>query len=172
MDIQLSLAQRLKVLFSGKLTANIPENKQHTNENEQKETKQAPRFTQDNSAAVNLISLLQKHGRLIDFIFEEIDGYSDEEVGAGARVVHEGCKKVLKEHVKVSPINCANEETTVIVEKGFDSAKIKLSGNIEGEAPYSGILIHKGWEVTEINLPQVINAKNAMVICPAEVELT
>ena len=91
MQIQLSLAERLKALFLGKVktkepTAETQKPKSHTKSN-------LSSSKQDNQAAIQLISLLQKHGRLVDFIFENIDSYSDEEVGAGVRIVHEGCKK-------------------------------------------------------------------------------
>ena len=80
-------------------------------------------------------------------------------------------KKIFNEHVKINPIHTAQEESQVTIESDFDPAKIKISGNLNTSKPYQGTLIHRGWQVTEINLPQVIKQNNSHIICPAEVEI-
>src|SRR5688500_12565958 len=46
-------------------------------------------------AALQLLSLLQREGRFVDFIEEDVANYADAQIGAAARVVHEGCRKAL-----------------------------------------------------------------------------
>ncbi|MCF6776315.1 DUF2760 domain-containing protein [Thiotrichales bacterium 19X7-9] len=125
----------------------------------------------DQTAALQLLHLLQKHGRLVDFLHEEILNYTDEEVGAAARIVHQGCKKVLSEHVQLTAIREENEDSSITVDKGFDTQKIHIIGDIQGEPPYQGVLVHKGWQVSGLNLPKVTDKAKLSIVNPAEVEL-
>lgn len=122
-------------------------------------------------AALQLLALLQKEARLIDFTKEDVTGFSDEEVGAAARVVHEGAKNAIEKYFTLTPIRTEVEETTVQIEKGFDPQEVRLTGNLVGEAPYKGLLLHRGWRVEEVNLPRIVEGHNTKVIAPAEVEL-
>lgn len=122
-------------------------------------------------AALQLLSLLQKEARFIDFIKEDVTAYSDADVGVAARVVHEGCNKVINEHFKLAVVRDEQEGSKITLPKGFDAACIRLTGNIVGEAPFTGSLVHKGWQVTEIRLPKLTAGHNAKIIAPAEVEL-
>jgi Domain of unknown function (DUF2760) len=122
-------------------------------------------------AALQLLNLLQKEARFIDFINEEINAFSDAEIGAAARVVHEGCSKVIKEHFALEPIRQEQENTKITLPKGFDAASIRLTGNIVGDAPFTGVLVHKGWQITNVRLPKLTAGHNAKIIAPAEVEL-
>jgi uncharacterized protein DUF2760 len=122
-------------------------------------------------AALQLLNLLQKEARFIDFINEEINAFSDAEIGAAARVVHEGCSKVIKEHFALEPIRQEQENTKITLPKGFDAASIRLTGNIVGDAPFTGVLVHKGWQITNVRLPKLTVGHNAKIIAPAEVEL-
>lgn len=122
-------------------------------------------------AALQLLSLLQNEARFIDFIAEDITLYNDADVGVAARVVHEGCRKALDEHFTLAPIRSEQEGSTITLPQGFDAASVRLTGNIVGHAPFSGTLIHKGWQVTRINLPKLTQSHNANIIAAAEVEL-
>ncbi|WP_404360045.1 DUF2760 domain-containing protein [Methylotuvimicrobium sp. KM1] len=122
-------------------------------------------------AALQLLSLLQKEARFIDFIKEDITAYNDADIGVAARVVHEGCNKAINEHFKLVVIHEGQEGNKVSLPKGFDAASIRLTGNIIGEAPFTGTLIHRGWQVTDIRLPKLTAGHNAKIIAPAEVEL-
>jgi len=122
-------------------------------------------------AALQLLSLLQNEARFVDFIAEDITLYNDADVGVAARVVHEGCKKVLDEHFTLAPIRNEHEGTNVTLPQGFDAASVRLTGNIVGHAPFSGTLIHKGWQATHVNLPKLTQSHNANIIAAAEVEL-
>jgi hypothetical protein len=121
--------------------------------------------------ALQLLSLLQREGRLVDFVEQDITGFDDADIGAAARVVHEGCRKALREHLKVAPVRTEEEGAKVTLVTGFSPAEVKLSGDVRGTAPYSGVLRHKGWRVTELKLPVSVEGHDAKVIAPAEVEL-
>lgn len=122
-------------------------------------------------AALQLLGLLQNQARFIDFIKEDIAGYSDADIGVAARVVHEGCNKAINEHFTLTPVRSESEGSKITLPKGFDAASVRLTGNIVGEAPFTGTLIHKGWKVTAVNLPKLTQGHNANIIAPAEVEL-
>ena len=122
-------------------------------------------------AALQLLSLLQKEARFIDFIKENIAAYKDEEVGAAARVVHEGCNKAINEHFTLEPVREEQENSKITLPKGFDASSIRLTGNIVGKPPFTGTLIHKGWKISEIRLPKMTEGHNVNVVAPAEVEL-
>lgn len=122
-------------------------------------------------AALQLLSLLQKEARFIDFIKENISTYSDADIGVAARVVHEGCNKAINEHFTLAPVRTEQEGNRITLQKGFDAATVRLTGNIVGAAPFNGTLIHKGWQVTDLRLPKLTQGHNAAIIAPAEVEL-
>lgn len=122
-------------------------------------------------AALQLLSLLQKEARFIDFIQEDVAAYSDAEIGAAARVVHQGCGKAINEHFSLAPVSQDAEGNRVTLNAGFDASRFRLTGNIVGQAPFNGTLVHKGWQVTDLRLPKLTEGHNANIIAPAEVEL-
>lgn len=122
-------------------------------------------------AALQLLSLLQREARLIDFTQENLAGYADADIGAAARVVHEGCSKVLREHFTIEPVRSEAEGSRVTLAEGFDAAAVRLTGNVVGKAPFNGTLSHRGWRATAVRLPKLAEAHDAKVLAPAEVEL-
>jgi hypothetical protein len=130
-----------------------------------------PLATAAPDAALLLLGLLQKEGRLVDFLQEDIKGYSDQEIGAGARVVHQGCQKVLRDYFQIAPVRAEPEGSRVTLAPGFDSAAVRPTGNVVGDPPFTGALVHRGWRVTETRLPQVIPGHDLKVLAAAEVEL-
>lgn len=122
-------------------------------------------------AALQLLGLLQKEARFIDFIKENITAYSDADIGIAARVVHEGCNKAINEHFTLSTVRTESEGSKITLAEGFDAASIRLTGNIVGSAPFTGTLVHKGWQVTDVRLPKLTQSHNASIIAAAEVEL-
>jgi hypothetical protein len=123
------------------------------------------------NAGLQLLGLLQQEGRFIDFLQEDVGAYSDAEVGAAARVVHEGCKKTLHQHFTIEAVRTEEEGARVTLPEGFDSSAVRLTGNLVGQAPFTGSLTHKGWRITEMRLPQVATGHDLTVLAPAEVEL-
>lgn len=122
-------------------------------------------------AALQLLSLLQRQGRFIDFLEENVSTYSDAEIGNAARVVHEGCRKVLRQYVQLAPVRVEAEGTPVTVEAGFDPSALHLVGNVVGQAPFAGTLLHRGWQVSAIALPQVAHGHDLRILAAAEVEV-
>ncbi len=122
--------------------------------------------------AVQMLALLQRDGRLIDFLTENISAYPDEQLGAAVRTIHETCRQVLDHYVKLEPILNSEEDQPVTVQVGFDPAAIKLLGNMAGEPPVRGVLRHKGWRVKEVNLPPLPQGSGRLVVAPAEVEVS
>jgi hypothetical protein len=134
--------------------------------------KEAERSTADTfDRAVQMLALLQRDGRLVDFLSEDISAYPDVQLGAAVRSIHEACRQVLDQYVKLEPILNSEEDQPVTVEAGFDLSAIKLIGNVAGEPPVRGLLRHKGWRVKEVNMPPLPQAAGRLVIAPAEVEL-
>jgi hypothetical protein len=125
----------------------------------------------DPTAALQLLALLQREGRLLDFFEEDVVGYSDAQVGAAARVIHEGCKRALREYLVLKPVWPENEGSTVVLEPGFDASRTRVTGRVVGEPPFRGRLAHHGWQVAEIRLPTVTAGHDPQVVAPAEVEL-
>ena len=122
-------------------------------------------------AALQLLGLLQKEARFIDFIKEDIAAYGDADIGIAARVVHEGCNKAINEHFTLATVRNEQEGSKITLAQGFDAAAVRLTGNIVGAAPFTGTLVHKGWQVTGIRLPKLTAGHNAAIVAPAEVEL-
>jgi hypothetical protein len=123
------------------------------------------------ASGLAVLSLLQREGRLIDFLQEDVTAFSDAEVGAAARVVHSGCKRVFKEHFTVEPILKESEGSAIQIPAGFDAQRIRVTGNVAGQPPFRGTLKHHGWEVTEVRMPAVSEALDPRVLVAAEVEL-
>jgi len=121
--------------------------------------------------ALALLALLQREGRLVDFLRESLDGHSDADIGAAARELHRGCKKVLDQHLSFEPVMPGAEDAPVSVPKGFDPAEVRLIGEAKGDAPYKGTLRHHGWRVTDAKLPALADGVDRTVIAPAEVEV-
>jgi hypothetical protein len=118
-----------------------------------------------------MLALLQRDGRLIDFLAENISAFPDVQLGAAVRTIHETCRHALDQYVRLEPILNSEEDQPVTVEAGFDPAAIKLIGNVTGALPLRGLLRHKGWRVKELKMPPLPQASGRLVIAPAEVEL-
>jgi hypothetical protein len=122
-------------------------------------------------AALQLLGLLQRDARFIDFVEEDIKRFSDADIGAAARLVHEGCRATLREHFTIRPVRDEAEGSRVTLQEGFDASAIRLTGNVVGRAPFVGSISHRGWRVDDVRLPKLAESHNAKVIAPAEVEL-
>ena len=123
------------------------------------------------AAACQLLSLLQSEARFVDFIQEDLTAATDEQIGAAARIIHTGSKKVINEYFTLTPIRSEEEESQVTVAEGFNPSEVKLIGNVLGSAPYRGILVHAGWKISSVNLPKLAQGHNTNIVAAAEVEL-
>ena len=123
------------------------------------------------ASGLAVLSLLQREGRLIDFLQEDMSAYSDADIGAAARVVHAGCRKAFTECCSVEPALKDSEGASVQVPVGFDAQRVRLTGNITGQPPFRGTLKHHGWVVTAVRLPALSEKLDPRVLAAAEVEL-
>jgi Domain of unknown function (DUF2760) len=131
----------------------------------------APAANQAEAEVVAFFGLLQEKGRLVDFLMEEVTPYEDAEVGAAARVIHQGCRQVLQEYFNISPISEAQEGAQVTVPAGYSPDRYRLVGKLTGEPPFTGTLLHKGWKTEFVKLPRIVTREGLPSIAPAEVEL-
>jgi hypothetical protein len=134
------------------------------------EPKPAPPAPPSEAPAIQMLSILQRKGRLIDFLQENLSQYDDAQIGAAVRNIHAGCKEALADHVKLEPIYNESEGSQVTVDSNFDANAVRLVGNVVGNPPFRGTLVHRGWRVVQIDLPKQTSDKDK-VIAPAEVEV-
>ena len=121
--------------------------------------------------AVQMLALLQRDGRLVDFLAEDVTPYPDSQLGAAVRTVHESCRQVLERYMKLEPVVTSEEDQPFTVPAGFDPASIKLIGNVTGKPPLRGMLRHRGWRATQVKLPSLPEGTGRFVVAPAEVEI-
>jgi len=122
-------------------------------------------------APLRLLALLQREGRLLDFLLEDIESYPDAQIGAAVRDIHRQCQTALKDHLVLQPVLPQQEGATIEVTTGFDPAAIRLTGNVTGQPPFKGTLQHHGWRVKEIKLAPPPEGQDEFILMPAEVEL-
>lgn len=120
--------------------------------------------------ALQLLALLQREGRFVDFIQQEITAFSDADIGAAARLVHEGCRRALHQHGRVVSVRSEQEGAPLTLERA--SSDVKLVGNVSGAAPFRGVLRHRGWRVEGLSLPKLLGNHDPRLIAPAELELS
>lgn len=126
---------------------------------------------QQRDGALAFLGLLQREGRLVDFLQESIDDYDDADIGAAVRDIHRGCKKALDDHLTLEPIMPGQEDEEVTVKPGFDPGEIRLAGNVSGDPPFTGTLRHHGWRAVKAELPVLSDNIDRRIIAPAEVEV-
>lgn len=124
-----------------------------------------------NQEFVRGLALLQREGRLVDFLREDIQAYNDAQIGAAVRSVHRGCRKVLDDYLVFEPILREQEGSVVTVQAGFDPSVIRLVGEVAGNPPFRGTLKHHGWRVSQTSLPEVPEGQDRSIVAAAEVEL-
>ena len=167
------------ILFGGELPPDVAKAYGYIKASEVKKpepVKPAPKAPEVKPAdgALQFLGILQRDARLVDFLMEDIGGYSDDQVGAAVRTLHEQCGTVLKRCVTLAPVIDGVEGTYTKSEAAGANAKqaLKFIGNVpaEGRAP-GGILRHKGWKATDVDLPKVSSSVNLSIIAPAEIEV-
>ena len=159
-----SMAKRLFVLSTGAVA--VKKKADAGSEDERKSQK-----IRQQRLYLHLLTVLQRQGRLVDFLFEDLDVYEDAQIGAAVRGIHENCRKVVTKNLSLSPVLDGAEGDQVTIEEGFDPSAVKLTGNVTGEPPFTGVLRHKGWRTDRIELPVLTDSQDAALIAPAEVEI-
>lgn len=172
-----SAAQTLRQATRGELTEPQPQIEPQAKQQSQPAPQAKPQPAPEPPPApkvfdgVQLLALLQQKGRLIDFLMQDVHSFSDEDVASGARVVHEGCNQVLKEFMRIEPLRTESEGDPVTIQAGYDPALVQLSGNVQGQPPYSGELVHHGWKLTDLKMPEKTQDSPQNVLAPAEIEI-
>jgi hypothetical protein len=132
-----------------------------------------PAANQAEAEVVAFLGLLQEKGRLVDFLMEDLASFEDTQVGAAARVVHQGCRQILTENFKIIPVSQAEEGSQITVPSGYAADEYRLLGKISGNPPFTGTLVHKGWKTESVKLPRIVKSDERCLpsIAPAQVEL-
>jgi hypothetical protein len=120
---------------------------------------------------MRLLSILQREGRLVDFLQQDVTSFSDADVGAAARVVHDGCRKALHAHATIEPVRLEAEGARVTIEAAYDADRLRLLGDVKGSPPYAGVLRHRGWQAVRFAMPETVGVHDETVLAPAEVEV-
>lgn len=124
---------------------------------------------------VQFLGRLQEKGRLVDFAMDDIASYSNEQVGAAARVVHQGCREVLQSHFDIRPVHAGEEQEQISLSDDYDAKAYRLIGNVPENPPFDGTVLHRGWKAVRVSLPRLSERANDSaareIIAPAEVEI-
>lgn len=171
---------RLWIRHAGEAETPLPSKKQKKKaKTEDREESARPpaddpaiRKNHDQRLFVHLFSELQREGRFMDFLQEDLSLYEDGQIGAAVRSIHENCRKTVDRYLQSEPVMTQAEGETLTVDEGFDPQAVKLVGNVVGEPPFTGILRHRGWKLRRFSLPELSDTGNADIIAPAEVEVT
>ena len=124
------------------------------------------------ASGLMLLAAFQREGRLVDFLAQDVAGFSDEDVGSAARVVHGGTRKVLQQFFELEQAVKGEEGSLMQVPAGFNAERIRLTGNVTGQPPFKGTLKHHGWVAVAVRMPAISGSVDPRVIAPAEVELS
>jgi hypothetical protein len=120
---------------------------------------------------LQLLAILQREGRLVDFLMEDLQGLPDAQIGAAVREVHQKCRKVLQDHVALEPVLSEAEDAPATVQSGYDPSAVRVVGNLGASPPYSGTVRHRGWRAKEVRLQPLPAGQDPRVVAPAEVEV-
>ena len=127
------------------------------------------------AGVVQFLARMQEKGRLVDYLMDDITPYSNEQIGVVARVVHQGCREVLRGAFDIEPVHVGQEQDAVVLASDFDAASYRLVGKVPDHPPYKGTVLHRGWKATRISLPRVTETARESaarkIIAPAEVEV-
>ncbi len=140
---------------------------------------EAPKAVESAKAAdgaVQILAILQREARLIDFLEEDIAPYTDEQVGAAVRDIHRNSRAALQRHVTLKPVVDGVEGTnTNLSSAGLDAkdtTRLRIVGKVPADGKVdSGVLRHRGWRVDKIDLPNTPMGKKAAILAPAEIEV-
>lgn len=138
------------------------------------EPRQKPRHPKEQrNDALNLLAMLQREARFVDFVQEPIDAYSDEQIGAAARDVHRDCAVVLNRVFGLRRLTSDEEGAAMEIPSEFNPGRIRLTGTPASQSPMRGTVRHHGWEATRCELPAWSGSAGAAhVVAPVEVELS
>ena len=158
------------LLFSGALPDDIATALGLTRRVASAKAAPAPAAASSSDGALQILGILQRDSRLVDFIMEDISGYSDDQVGAAVRGLHDPCRDALVRYVQLAPVIDGVEGTYTKL-ASIDPAAVKLLGNVPPQPPAGGTLRHRGWRCVKVDLPSLPAKANASIVAPAEIEI-
>ena len=120
--------------------------------------------------ALQILGILQRDSRLVDFLMEDISGCADDQVGAAVRELHDQCRDAVARYVKLEPI-IDGVEGTPVKAPGNDANLVKFVGNVPATPPPGGTLRHKGWRATKVDMPALAAKQDPAILAPAEIEI-
>lgn len=120
---------------------------------------------------LQLLAILQREGRLVDFLMEDIQGLPDAQIGAAVREVHQKCRKALQDHVSLAAVVETPEEERMTVQAGYDPSAIRVVGNLGTQPPYTGTVRHRGWRASDLKLQPLPSGQDPRIVAPAEIEV-
>src|SRR5262245_8836756 len=165
--VKLACAAFVTILFNGRLPAAL----QSTRPAASTAPAPPPSVADGSDRAIQMLALMQRDGRLIDFLMEDLTSYADAQIGAAVRDVHAGCRGVLTRYVTLEPILAGKEGERTSVSPDLDPASVRLVGNVTGRPPFPGTLLHHGWRAARIELPPLGSSGARSVVAQAEVEV-
>ncbi len=124
-----------------------------------------------NDGAVYTLALLQREGRLVDFLLEDIENYSNEQIGAAVRQIHRNCRSVLSKYFSIQHIMSDKEGESISIANDYDPLTIKLLGNVQDSFPQKGQVKHQGWKADAVSFPEFSGQRNPLVVQPSEIEI-
>ena len=130
-----------------------------------------PKPVKPSGAPLRMLALLQAESRIVDFLLEDIQGYSDEQIGQSVREIHKKAQAALKQHAVIEPVLPGNDGDNTTVPPGFDPSAIRVVGNVTGSPPFTGAIQHPGWRVKELKLATPPEGADEFVLQPAEVQI-
>jgi hypothetical protein len=159
------------ILFKGLIPDDIAREYGYIKKSDVPKPPPPPQF-KTSDGALQMLGILQRDARLIDFIMEDISTYSDDQVGAAIRNLHEECRKTLDRYVTLAPVVDSIEGAPVKLDSKPDPSKWKLLGNVPADGRASGgVLRHRGWRAEKVDLPAITPSQNPSILAPAEVEI-
>ncbi len=130
-----------------------------------------PKPPKPSGAALRMLAILQAEARLVDFLLEDLQAASDQQIGQAVREVHKKAQAALKQHAVIETVLTGTEGDTTTVARGFDPSAIRVVGNVTGEPPFTGQIQHPGWRVKELKVSPLPERADEFVLQPAEVQI-
>jgi len=171
--IALAFRAFFNLLFSGELSSEILISLNLSRRSASAPAKAAPAAAppaRTSDGALQILGILQRDSRLIDFLMEDVSAYSDDQIGAAVRELHDQCRDAIARYVTLAPV-IDGVEGTYAKAPGQDPNLVKFVGNVPAQPPAGGTLRHKGWRASKVELPNLTAKQDATIIAPAEIEI-
>ena len=168
--ILLAFRAFFNLLFSGELSAEILIALNLSRRSSTVPSKTAAPAPRSADGALQILAILQRDSRLIDFLMEDVSAYSDDQIGAAVRELHDHCRDAIARYVTLVPV-IDGVEGTYAKAPGQDPNLVKFLGNVPAKPPAGGTLRHKGWRATKVDLPALAGKQDATIIAAAEIEI-